>query len=181
MGQDSLGVIRDMHFNVGLLLTVVVKVAIAWVLSLPLSVERARDDRSAGLRTFPIVALASCAYVIVAQEVLGASNQQGPVLQGLLTGIGFIGGGAIVKEQNRVRGTATAAAILATGIMGAAVGYGRMEIALVTCVFTALPLYFFSRYESAHPAEFSSDALSDSPGGAASSTAPTGPPAPGVR
>src|SRR5271165_3964467 len=139
MGQDSLGTIRDMHFDVTLLATVVVKVAIAWVLSLPLSVERARDDRSAGLRTFPVVAVASCAYVILAQEVLGVTSQQGAVLQGLLTGIGFIGGGAIVKGPDRVRGTATAAAILATGIVGAAVGYGRLELALVTCAFTAVP------------------------------------------
>ena len=146
--------LSDMHFDVGLLMSIVAKVAIAWVLSLPLSVERARDDRSAGLRTIPVVSVASCGYVILAQMVLGVTNQQGAVLQGLLTGIGFIGGGAIVKEQSRVRGTATAAAILATGIMGAAIGYGRLELALITCVFTAVPLYFFSRYEMTHETQY---------------------------
>lgn len=180
MGPATLDTIRNMHFDVALLATVIVKIAIAWVLSLPLSVERARDDRSAGLRTFPVVAIASCAYMILAQEVLGVTGQQGPVLQGLLTGIGFVGGGAIIKEQNRVRGTATAAAILATGIMGAAVGYGRLEIALVTCLFTALPLWAFSRYEAAHPDGVLPDNATKS---ASSSSAPSsaGPAAPGTR
>ncbi len=154
MDQATQNMLSDLHFNGALLLSIVAKVAIAWILSLPLSVERARDDTSAGLRTIPVVAVASCGYVILAQMVLGVTNQQGAVLQGLLTGIGFIGGGAIVKEQNRVRGTATAAAILATGVMGAAIGYGRLELALITCLFTAVPLFFFSRYEMAHEAQY---------------------------
>jgi putative Mg2+ transporter-C (MgtC) family protein len=149
MDQLAQDVIRDMHFDVALFVGVIIKVAVAWALSFPLAVERARDDRSAGLRTFPVVGVASCGYVILAGQVLGfASPQQTNILQGLVTGIGFIGGGAIVKDMNRVRGTATAAAIWATGIIGAAVGYGRFEIACVVCIFTALPLYSLSRYEA---------------------------------
>ena len=53
------------------------------------------------------------------------------MIQGLIGGIGFIGGGAILKEGTNVRGLATAASIWATGAIGAAVAFEREEIALV--------------------------------------------------
>lgn len=65
-----------------------------------------------GLRTFPLVAVASCGYVLVALSVSGESDEaQARIIQGLMSGIGFIGGGAILKEGANVRGTATAASI----------------------------------------------------------------------
>jgi putative Mg2+ transporter-C (MgtC) family protein len=142
---------RDVHFDVALFAALIGKVSLAWILTFPISVERARDDQSAGLRTFPVVAAASCAFVLLAGQVFGmSSDQQTHILQGLVTGIGFIGGGAIVRERNHVRGTATAAAIWATGIVGAAVGYGRFEIALVLSAFTTGWLYFITKYEVRH-------------------------------
>jgi len=141
-------VMRDMHFDVPLFVSFLLKIVIAVALTSPVSVERYRDDRSAGLRTFPIVAVASCGYVLLAGQVFGiASDQQTHILQGLVTGIGFIGGGAIVKDGNRVRGTATAAAIWSTSIVGAAVGYGRLEIAVVVGLFTTMTLWIVSRFE----------------------------------
>jgi putative Mg2+ transporter-C (MgtC) family protein len=141
-------VMAKMHFDVALFVSLLIKVVVAVALTSPVSVERYKDDKSAGLRTFPIVAVASCGYVILAGQVFGAtSGQQAPILQGLVTGIGFIGGGAIVKDGNRVRGTATAAAIWSTSIVGAAVGYGRFEIAIVVGLFTTMTLWIVSRYE----------------------------------
>jgi putative Mg2+ transporter-C (MgtC) family protein len=145
------GVMQNVHFNIALFLSLVGRFAVAWVLTFPISVERARDDRSAGLRTFPVVAAASCSLVLLAGEVFGiSSDQQTHILQGLVTGIGFVGGGAIVRERDHVRGTATAAAIWATGILGAAVGYGRFEIAVVLSAFTSITLYFITKYEVRH-------------------------------
>lgn len=139
---------RDVHFDFPLFVSLIGKVALAWILTFPISVERARDDRSAGLRTFPVVAASSCALVLLAGQVFRiSSDQQTHILQGLVTGIGFIGGGAIVREGNHVRGTATAAAIWSTGIIGAAVGYGRVEIAVVLSAFTTVTLYFITKYE----------------------------------
>jgi putative Mg2+ transporter-C (MgtC) family protein len=141
-------VMTKLHFDLALFISLLIKIVIAAVLTSPVSVERYKDDRSAGLRTFPIVAVASCGYVILAGQVFGiSSGQQAPIMQGLVTGIGFIGGGAIVKDGNRVRGTATAAAIWSTSIVGAAVGYGRLEIALVVGLFTTLTLTISSRFE----------------------------------
>jgi putative Mg2+ transporter-C (MgtC) family protein len=109
--------------------------AIAYVLAFPVGWEREQSDRSAGLRTFPLVALASCGYILIATRTLGDSAEaQARVLEGLMTGMGFIGGGAILKDGATVRGTATAASVWNTGAIGAAVGFGRYEIALLLSI-----------------------------------------------
>jgi putative Mg2+ transporter-C (MgtC) family protein len=97
-----------------------VSVAAAYALALPIGWEQERHERSAGLRTFPRVAVASCGYVLVAESLFagGGGEAHSRVLQGLITGIGFIGGGAILKDGGTVRGTATAASIWNTGAVG---------------------------------------------------------------
>ncbi|GAC1515751.1 MAG: MgtC/SapB family protein [Gemmatimonadaceae bacterium] len=140
-GLSSVASGLGLRLDLPTLVVATVKLGISYLLVLPIATERGRDDRSAGLRTFPIVALASCAFVVLAIEVLGVGPAaQTHVLQGLVTGIGFIGGGAILKESGRVRGTATAASIWATSVIGAAIGYGRLEIALLLAITTFLTL-----------------------------------------
>ena len=118
-----------------------VALAVAYVLALPIGWNREREERSAGLRTFPLVAMAACGFVMIAIEVLGAdSEQHSRILEGLMTGIGFIGGGAILKQGDRARGTATAASLWATGAIGAAVGYGQLDIAVILSLVTVLTL-----------------------------------------
>lgn len=64
------------------------------------------------------------------------------IVDGLITGIGFIGGGAIVKNGSSVRGTATAASLWATGAIDAAVGLGSYDVACVISLFTSATLRF---------------------------------------
>ena len=73
--------------------------------------DREREISGAGLRTFPLVAVASCGYVMVDICVLRDSGGHARILYGLMTGIGFIGGGAILKQKREVIGTASAASI----------------------------------------------------------------------
>ncbi|MDQ6829566.1 MAG: MgtC/SapB family protein [Gemmatimonadota bacterium] len=142
--------VRAWSFDFYLAGEVLLRALIAYALTLPIGRERAQDDTSAGLRTFPLVAVAACSYVLLAQSVLGINgNGHQQVLQGLVTGIGFIGGGAILKSADRVRGTATAASIWATSIIGAAVGYGHLEIAVVLAILTFLTLRIVTRIERA--------------------------------
>ena len=102
-----------------------VDLAIAYGLALPIGWDREREERSAGIRTFPLVAVASCGFVLIAIRVLGeGSTAQARILEGLITGVGFIGGGAILKHAGQASGTATAASLWATGALGAAVGFG---------------------------------------------------------
>ncbi|SEF33601.1 MgtC/SapB family protein [Variovorax sp. NFACC27] len=119
-----------------------VRMTLAFLFTLPIAWNRERGSRSAGLRTFPIVALASCGFVLLAIEVLGErSVGQARILEGVITGIGFIGGGAILKAGASTHGTATAASILNTGVVGAAVGFGYYDIGFVLALANFLVLF----------------------------------------
>ncbi|MFM7446586.1 MAG: MgtC/SapB family protein, partial [Tabrizicola sp.] len=114
---------------------------VAYALALPIGWNREKEERSAGLRTFPLVAMAACGFVLIAREVLlSDTTAQSHLMAGLMTGIGFIGGGAILKQGDRARGTATAASLWATGAIGAAVGYGHLDIAVILSLVTVLTL-----------------------------------------
>lgn len=124
--------------TVGLLLA-------AGLLALPIGWEREKADRPAGLRTFPVVALASCAYLLIALEAFPSSDPaQARILQGLLAGMGFIGGGAILKKEERghVMGVATAASLWTTGAIGAAVAFRSFDVAVTLSLVNLLVLRF---------------------------------------
>jgi putative Mg2+ transporter-C (MgtC) family protein len=119
-----------------------VALSIAYLLALPIGWNRERAERSAGLRTFPLVALASCGIVQATEGILnGHPEGTARIIEGLMTGMGFIGGGAILKHGGSVRGTATAASLWATGATGAAVGLGAYDVAIVISLFTFLTLW----------------------------------------
>ena len=119
------------------------RVTIAYLLAFPIAWNRERETHSAGLRTFPIVAAASCALAIVGTGMTGASpDVYSRILQGLVTGIGFIGGGAILRDGGTIHGTATAASVWCVGITGAAVGFGMYHIAIVLSLVTFLTLRY---------------------------------------
>jgi putative Mg2+ transporter-C (MgtC) family protein len=123
------------------------KFLIAFALGLPTGWERFQHDRSAGLRTFPLVSLASCAYMLVAGNPSITSDTQARILVGVMTGIGFIGGGSIIKEASTVHGTATAASLWNMGAVGAAVAYGNYSLAVLLCVLNYLTLLVMSYLE----------------------------------
>jgi putative Mg2+ transporter-C (MgtC) family protein len=122
-----------------------IKIVAAYVLTFPVGWEREREAHSVGVRTFPIVAMASCGYLLLVSG--GDPASQSRVLQGMIAGIGFVGGGAILKEGATVKGTATAASIWSTGVVGAAVGMGRYEIAIILSVLNLLTLKVFWRFK----------------------------------
>ncbi len=115
------------------------QIGLTYVLTALIGWDREKEANSAGLRTFPIVGMASCGYLLVLgpQPDVAAQSR---VLQGLITGIGFVGGGAILKEGATVKGTATAASIWNAGVIGAAVAMGRLEIAVLLAALNLLTL-----------------------------------------
>jgi len=121
---------------------IVEPLGVTYVLTALIGWDREREAHSAGLRTFPIVGMASCGYLLAlgSQPDVAAQSR---VLQGLITGIGFVGGGAILKEGVNVRGTATAASIWNAGVIGASVAMGRYEIALVLALLNLFTLRAF--------------------------------------
>jgi len=137
-----------------LILNDFLKIIAAFALAMPIAWERERSTRIMGLRTFPLVALASCGFILVARQVIGPDGEaQARIIQGLMTGIGFIGGGAILREGGAVRGTATAASIWITGAMGAAVAHERYEIAVLMSAATFLTLNFLKPHRTDEQAE----------------------------
>lgn len=119
----------------------VVALAAAYLLAFPIGWDREKEARSAGLRTFPLVALASCGFIQASESLMTEAPQaMASVVEGLITGMGFIGGGAILKHGASVYGTATAASLWATGAIGAAVGLGSYEVAITISIVTFLTL-----------------------------------------
>ena len=101
----------------------IIALAAAFALAMPIGWDREKKARSAGLRTFPLVAMASCGFIQASESLmLNSPDGMSKVIEGLITGIGFIGGGAILKQGANVHGTATAASLWATGAIGASVG-----------------------------------------------------------
>ncbi len=130
------------EFDWGLVPGHVRDLVLAYLLSIPIAWDREDRARSAGLRTFPLVAVAACGYVLIGFAALESTDAQARIMQGLMTGIGFIGGGAILKGEGSVEGTATAASLWATGAIGMAVASHRIEIAILISGATFLTLRF---------------------------------------
>lgn len=121
------------------------RLAIAYGLAIPIGWNREKELHRAGIRTIPIVAIASCGLVILAQHIPNSDpGTFSRILQGLVTGIGFVGGGALLKEKGRYTGTATAATIWGMGIIGAAVGLGSYDIAIALTVLSFITLKFLA-------------------------------------
>ncbi|OOS21791.1 MgtC/SapB family protein [Moraxella lincolnii] len=141
-------------FDLDVVITHTVQMVIAFVLVLPIGYHRENSSQSIGLRTFPLVSLASCGFTLIGLELLigqddGAAGEiLGGVIGGVVTGIGFIGGGAILKQDGMVEGTSTAAAIWSAGCIGVSVAMGRLELAVILSVFTFLVFYFVSPLKS---------------------------------
>lgn len=133
-----------LNINWNLVLTHLVHLAVAYVLALPIGWDRELSKRRFGLRTFPIVAVVSCGFMLVGMAVIESTDGEARVLQGIITGIGFIGGGAILKNEDKVAGTASAASIWNTGAIGVSVAFSRFEIALVLALLNFLALRLFS-------------------------------------
>lgn len=117
----------------------------AYLLAFPLGLHREKEERSAGLRTFPLVAIASCGFIQAAETITASSPEaMARIVEGLITGMGFIGGGAILRLQDSVKGTATAASLWATGAIGVSVGLGSYDVAVVLSLTTFVTLWVLS-------------------------------------
>ena len=126
------------HFN---LLPHFGALLIAYLLAFPIGWNREQEERSAGLRTFPLVAVATCGFIQAAEGIEGITPEaMARVMEGLITGMGFIGGGAILRREDSVKGTATAASLWITGAIGVAVGLGSYDVAVLLSLATVVTL-----------------------------------------
>jgi putative Mg2+ transporter-C (MgtC) family protein len=125
---------------------VLVRLLIAAILGGVLGYEREHKGKAAGLRTHMLVAMGAALFVMVPEQAGATDADLSRVLQGLITGIGFLGAGSIVKgvSENSVHGLTTAAGIWLTAAIGMAAGMGReltaiISTALAWVVLSVLP------------------------------------------
>jgi putative Mg2+ transporter-C (MgtC) family protein len=115
------------------------RLALALTVGAVIGLERERRGRPAGLRTFILVALGSCLFMLVSIYVANLNGRGDParIAAQVVTGIGFLGGGLLLRTGDTVRGLTTAAGIWAVAALGLAAGAGMYT---VTVVGTALVL-----------------------------------------
>ena len=116
------------------------QISLTFLLTALIGGEREHEEHSAGVRTFPLVGIASCGCLLLFGSPASSADQS-RVLQGLVTGIGFVGGGAILREGTTVKGTATAASIWNAGVIGASVALAHYEIAIILAFLNLFTLH----------------------------------------
>jgi putative Mg2+ transporter-C (MgtC) family protein len=128
---------------------VILRILLAALLGGFLGFEREEKGKAAGLRTYMLVTLGSAFFVLVAQQAGMASDGVSRVLQGLLAGIGFIGAGTILKqdEKGRIKGLTTAAGLWMTAAVGVAVGLGHIASAFLATASALLVMYALGKIE----------------------------------
>jgi putative Mg2+ transporter-C (MgtC) family protein len=117
------------------------KIVAAYLLAMPVGYAREKEAHSVGVRTFPVVAMAACGYALMG-TTFGAHSPDttSRIVQGVVAGIGFVGGGAILKSENHVHGTATAASIWNIAAMGVAVALDHYLIAIALALLNLITL-----------------------------------------
>lgn len=127
--------------------TALLRLALALVLGAAVGLEREWSERSAGLRTHALVALGSCLIIIVSAfgfaDILGTRNVEldpSRIAAQVVSGIGFLGAGAILLRKEIIKGLTTAAAIWVVAAIGLACGAGLLVEAVLTTVFTVAVL-----------------------------------------
>lgn len=115
---------------------IVVRLLLAGLLGGALGYERERSGKAAGLRTHMLVAIGAALFVLVPQQAGMVVGDMSRVIQGIVTGVGFLGAGAIIKQasEQSVHGLTTAAGVWMTAAIGIACGLGREATAVLSTV-----------------------------------------------
>jgi putative Mg2+ transporter-C (MgtC) family protein len=131
------------------LVHVLIRLVAATLLGALVGFQRERAGKPAGLRTHMLVTLGTAVFVMACSGVGMSLEGQSRVIQGIVTGIGFIGAGSILKlnEERDIQGLTTAAGVWMTAAVGVAVGLGSLGVALLSTLFTLIILSLASRFE----------------------------------
>lgn len=128
--------------------TIIVRLLAATVLAMIIGWERESKNKPAGLRTHMLVGLGAAAFFLIFIELAlgplkdseGLSPDPTRIFQGVITGIGFLGAGAIIQGRGEVKGLTTGAGIWVAGAIGLACGGGYYAIAGAVTAFTVIIL-----------------------------------------
>ncbi len=128
------------------------RIILAMLLGMAVGAERKHKGQVAGIRTFALISMGACLAMLlsiyVPQVYFGLKNgDPGRIAAQVITGIGFLGGGAMIHMKGAVRGLTTAAGIWMTAIIGMAVGIGMYTCSIGATLLILLTLVAFDSYE----------------------------------
>ncbi|MDD5730744.1 MAG: MgtC/SapB family protein [Candidatus Omnitrophica bacterium] len=132
---------------------IIIRLTLSVFLSGMIGLERQIHRRSAGLRTHILVSMGSCLIMLTSMYVFGiykniTSLDPTRIAAGVITGIGFLGAGAIIREREGIKGLTTAASLWVVAALGMAVGCGFYVASLFTTALTLIVLLFLRRIEN---------------------------------
>ena len=130
----------------------IVKLLLALLLGAGIGMERRYKGQIAGMRTFALIGMGACLAMLISiyipQQYLGLKNgDPGRIAAQVVSGVGFLGAGAIIQMKGAVRGLTTAAGIWMTACIGLAVGAGMYLIAIVATLLIIIVLVNSERSE----------------------------------
>ena len=136
--------------NTRQLAQVIIRLIAATLLGAVVGFERERAGKPAGLRTHTLVSLGTAVFVLACSGVGMSLDGLSRVIQGILTGIGFIGAGSILKlsEERDIQGLTTAASVWMTAAIGVTAGLGSLGVALFTTLLAVIILALVRAIES---------------------------------
>src|SRR5215212_10769815 len=136
--------------NARQLVHVIIRLVAATLLGAIVGIQRERAGKPAGLRTHILVTLGTTVFVLACSGVGMSLDGLSRVIQGIVTGIGFIGAGSILKlnEERDIQGLTTAAGVWMTAAIGVAVGLGALGLALLSTILTLIILTLARAFES---------------------------------
>ncbi len=124
---------------------------IAFVLGIPVGWDREHRNSGPGLRTYPLLAMGACAYLEIGQLAFSDNPEaQARTFQAVVSGIGFIGAGAIIKGRVEIHGLATAVSLWVTVSIGIATSYGFFALAAVLSATTLVALRLLRPFKLNH-------------------------------
>lgn len=128
---------------------VIVRLLAALAVGALIGYERERVGKAAGLRTHMLVSLGTALFVISALEFGMGEDAVSRVIQGLVTGIGFLGAGVIMKirEAREIRGLTTAAGVWMTAAASVAIGLGQIGVGVLAALLAWVVLAALSKLE----------------------------------
>lgn len=129
---------------------IVMRLLVALLFGALIGYQRERAGKSAGLRTHILVMLGTCLFVLAASASGMSQDALSRVIQGIVTGIGFLGAGSILKlsVEHNIRGLTTAAGIWMTAAIGVTVGLGKIGIAALATILALIVLALLPHVEN---------------------------------
>jgi putative Mg2+ transporter-C (MgtC) family protein len=123
------------------------RLLLAALLGGAIGAERELNDQPAGLRTHMLLTTGACLFTLISAYGFGGNTDPSRIAAQIVTGIGFLGGGAIVRDGLTVKGVTTAASIWATASVGVAIGAGSYVLGVGGAVLVVGTLFGLRRVD----------------------------------